>query len=422
MPPRTRIDDVGLLIRELDGLCSASQRVDREIAEEQNRTMAAVQEFPVLHRVLKRQSDDPCVVAHAIAEQLAVELARERAESFALEAEIELTRVHDIIHSTVYDLWCIDEPNLPHSPNACIDRLWAREFFKFVTIHWALAIIIVVAVFRAVFRYEHVVNHRLCTTIFITHGLRTTCFLCTGMPMINMRCRIDYTGRVTNGGGCGDYLFSGHAIIMIVCLLVLFHQRAISSPRWPLWFLVPLSVLFFGCVVGYAVEKWHYTVDILLACYFTPAVWAWTWQLYGPEVVGSKRTWWMPYPAIPSLGVPGGYRQLGHLTVFAIIIGGTIGFGAVGVSVSAAVQLDEVFGALMGLLLSAGGLCAMASEVTHIPGELRTPDFGHPALLCTCCCQGDEDEDGKGYFVVASPVPPVPAELAALADVGDKSD
>ena len=266
------------------------------------------------------------------------------------------------------------------------------------------------------------------------------------MPMINKRCRIDYTGRVTNGGGCGDYLFSGHAIIMIVCLLVLFHQRAISSPRWPLWckftvtmhsgaratfsdrlvvsaVLVPLTVLFFGCVVGYAVEKWHYTVDILLACYFTPAVWAWTWQLYGPEVVGSKRTWWMPYPAIPALGVSGGYKQLGHLTVFGIIIGGTIGFGAVGVSISAAVQLDEVFGALMGLLLSAGGLCAMASETTHVPGELRTPDLGHPALMCMSCCLGDEDEDGHGYFAVASPVPPVPAELAALADVGDnKSD
>jgi hypothetical protein len=44
------------------------------------------------------------------------------------------------------------------------------------------------------------------------------------------------TGRVSNGGGCGDYLFSGHAIIMWVCMLVLFHQRAISAPRWPLWY------------------------------------------------------------------------------------------------------------------------------------------------------------------------------------------
>ena len=90
--------------------------------------------------------------------------------------------------------------------------------------------------------------------------------------MMNKSCRVEYSGRVSNGGGCGDYLFSGHAIIMWVCMLVLFHQRAIAAPRWPLWFLVPLSALFTLCVVSYAVERWHYTVDILLASYFTPAV------------------------------------------------------------------------------------------------------------------------------------------------------
>ena len=69
--------------------------------------------------------------------------------------------------------------------------------------------------------------------------------------------------------------------------------------------------------------------------------------------------------------------------------GGTVGFGAVGVSVSVAVQLDEVFGALIGLLLTAGGLCFAATEVTDVPGELRTPDFGHPALCGFRCCYTD---------------------------------
>ena len=68
-----------------------------------------------------------------------------------------------------------------------------------------------------------------------------------------------------------------------------------------------------------------------------------------------------------------GYIVVGKGLVFLIIIGGTIGFGAIGVSVSIAVQVDEVFGALIGLLITAGGLCYVATEITEVPGELRTP-------------------------------------------------
>lgn len=85
----------------------------------------------------------------------------------SMQAELELTRVGDLIHDTIYKWFCIDEPHLPHSPQACVDRLWLRQFCGWVSIHWAIAIIIVVAVYRAVFKYEYVVQHRLCTTIFV---------------------------------------------------------------------------------------------------------------------------------------------------------------------------------------------------------------------------------------------------------------
>ena len=290
------------------------------------------------------------------------------------------------MHDTLYAWWCLDKPHLPHSPQACVDRLELRAFFKAVSIHWAIAIIIGVLAFRAVFRYEYVVAHRLCVTIILTHAIRVTTFVATGLPMMNLSCRVKFD-RVSNGGGCGDYLFSGHAIVIVVCMLMLLHQRAIAAPRWPLWLLVPLALLFACCVLGYALERWHYTVDILLACLFAPAVWAWTFHLFGPEIVGSRRSWWLPLPA--ALG--GGAKQLTHAVVFTIILGGTGLNAAVGVSASFAVQLDAVFGALLGLLLTVGGLCLIATEVTHEAGELRTPRFAsHPALLCdrVCSCAG----------------------------------
>ena len=57
---------------------------------------------------------------------------------------------------------------------------------------------------------------------------------------------------------------------MIVCILMMFHQRAIHAPRWPQVPLWILTILFTIVVIGYAVERWHYTVDILLAVYITP--------------------------------------------------------------------------------------------------------------------------------------------------------
>lgn len=83
------------------------------------------------------------------------------------QTELELTKVRDLIHDSIYKWWCIDEPNLPHSPQACVDRLWLRSFCRWVSIHWAIAIIIAVAVTRATFYFEYVVAHRLCTTIFV---------------------------------------------------------------------------------------------------------------------------------------------------------------------------------------------------------------------------------------------------------------
>lgn len=100
MPPYTSLKDIRTLVRSLDGLCDSppaddnsesatiqgdeEQEVQGPAAAELAASLAAAKDDPVAHRLLRRQSEDPCVVAHAIAEELAVELARERSESFAL--------------------------------------------------------------------------------------------------------------------------------------------------------------------------------------------------------------------------------------------------------------------------------------------------------------------------------------------------
>jgi hypothetical protein len=143
-------------------------------------------------------------------------------------------------------------------------------------------------------------------TVCTTRLLRVSCFSATTLPVVNLDCRLTFEG-IQNGGGCGDYLFSGHAIIQATFLLML-HEQQSSSLRLPvpvLLLLCSLSVVALGerkrtprsadkrktldrltdrsaprdrCAIchtgGYALERHHYSVDVLLACYLTPACWA----------------------------------------------------------------------------------------------------------------------------------------------------
>ena len=110
MPPRTSLEDIQTLIGGLDGLCDSPAAEshasndkgsgnpkdwDQDPAGvELAASLASVEDDPVAHRLLRRQSKDACVVAHAIAEELAVELARERSESFALSVSECQPRYH----------------------------------------------------------------------------------------------------------------------------------------------------------------------------------------------------------------------------------------------------------------------------------------------------------------------------------------
>ena len=46
---------------------------------------------------------------------------------------------------------------------------------------------------------------------------RVSCFASTTLPVIDLSCRLRFNG-IQNGGGCGDYLYSGHTIIHAVRL------------------------------------------------------------------------------------------------------------------------------------------------------------------------------------------------------------
>lgn len=87
---------------------------------------------------------------------------------------------------------------------------------------------------------------------------------------------------IVTGGGmsfsdnkkyCGDFIFSGHTMILLLCFLVVREY----TPRRLVWLhLVCLAGLTFGVTV-LLLSRGHYSIDVLVAYWITSRVW-WTYH------------------------------------------------------------------------------------------------------------------------------------------------
>eukprot|EP01052_Picozoa_sp_SAG31_P004400 SAG31_NODE_182_length_21094_cov_4.426721_5_plen_181_part_00 len=146
---------------------------------------------------------------------------------------------------------------------------------------------LVTLVYRGAFNGEYVLIHRTIAAFVLIRLMRTAAFVATTLPIINISCRARFSG-ITNGGGCGDYLFSGHGSIIVVSMCLFWSQRNDYAPRWPLVFLLPLSMLLVLVLVGYAIERWHYTIDVVLGLFCPAGIWVSLRPIFGPELVWAR--------------------------------------------------------------------------------------------------------------------------------------
>jgi hypothetical protein len=279
----------------------------------------------------------PPPAATAALDALLLQLALATATAEARGARQELGRIRDPVHDRLFGWLCFGEesqaapadtqqagpPEVPSLAQAagrqltldnealrrsqgCAGIPWLALLLKYDTIGWVLVLVLLSCIYRALLCYEYLPTVQVVLTVCTTRLLRVSCFSATTLPVVNLDCRLTFEG-IQNGGGCGDYLFSGHAIIQATFLLML-HEQQSSSLRLPvpvLLLLCSLSVVALGerkrtprsadkrktldrltdrsaprdrCAIchtgGYALERHHYSVDVLLACYLTPACWA----------------------------------------------------------------------------------------------------------------------------------------------------
>ncbi len=259
--------------------------------------------------------------------ELGIELARARAAETARGWQQTLTRTRDVIHDDLFSPLCLtdDERESPENapPQHCHRYRWLTTIFRYDTISWAIMVIVFQQAYRSLLCYEYGPSIQVILTIAVARLLRVTCFAATTLPVIMVECRLAHDG-IQNGGGCGDYLFSGHAVMQFVTLCMIWDGHLRQRPRWPLSLLLLATIasgtkpgkyssssfrvctqiisshlrsighpiflpsrrasgscsLRDGCwrragvaLFGYTLERYHYTVDVLLAGYLTVGAW-----------------------------------------------------------------------------------------------------------------------------------------------------
>lgn len=130
--------------------------------------------------------------------------------------------------------------------------------------------------------YRHLEAFRFFMTCHANLILcRALSFSGTTLPDPSQMCHVSiYVG------GCHDLIFSGHVMIMTLCVLELVHF-------FPLWRITRLYFYISSSISAFMVisTRNHYTVDVYLSLYITVAVFFLT--LYFPPLI---RVWETPRP------------------------------------------------------------------------------------------------------------------------------
>jgi shingomyelin synthase len=165
---------------------------------------------------------------------------------------------------------------------------------------WALdvsEILIMVATITAsliVVFHKHrlILIRRVCLIVGLLYGYRAITMIVTVLPSANPEYRCDpklnhtittlevarRVVKIISGFGltingqhvyCGDFIFSGHTMILILCYLIIseYTPRCLFPIHWLAWLTAVTGVVMLMLARG------HYSIDVILAYFITTRLW-----------------------------------------------------------------------------------------------------------------------------------------------------
>merc|ERR1712240_456641 len=158
-----------------------------------------------------------------------------------------------------------------------------------------MGIATIVAALVVVFhKHRCILIRRVCVIVGLLYGYRAVTMIVTVLPSSNKDYHCDAqlnhtitTGevihrvlKIMSGFGlsingqhvyCGDFIFSGHTMILILCYLIIVEYAPVATWCWLLHWLLWLIAI--SGVLMLMVSRGHYTIDVIIAYFVTTRLW-----------------------------------------------------------------------------------------------------------------------------------------------------
>jgi len=183
-------------------------------------------------------------------------------------------------------------PALPPLPDITLDHIpyhkWALDVSE-ILIMIATIVAALVVVFH---KHRCILIRRVCVIVGLLYGYRALTMIVTVLPSANKQYHCDVqlnhtitTGEVVHrvlkimsGFGlsingqhiyCGDFIFSGHTMILILCYLIIaeYTPRYLWLLHWLLWMVALAGVAML------MLSRGHYSIDVVIAYFVTTRLW-----------------------------------------------------------------------------------------------------------------------------------------------------
>lgn len=177
--------------------------------------------------------------------------------------------------SNIASYWSIDITDMPPVPDLFFESTIQHRSLTSIA-ELCMNIFLILTIFCILLRRDALkLYFRISICMSITYFLRMSIIIITNFPSPNVECEkivSNFFTRFTYNR-CGDLMFSGHTLIVSLCVLVWHSYDIFKGIVLRVISRLVAYVLGIFILINILVARNHYTVDVILGVYVTGFVW-----------------------------------------------------------------------------------------------------------------------------------------------------
>lgn len=178
------------------------------------------------------------------------------------------------LFSNISSYWSVDIEEAPPIPDLFFEIFNHRLLTFYVDT--MMNLFVAATMMCILFRRDAIkIYFRVFVCLSITYFLRMSLITITNLPSPNDDCIKIVRNFLTSFtyNRCGDLMFSGHTLMVSICVFTWHSYRILNDKRLSMLACVMAWVTGVVILLLILVSRNHYTVDVLLGFYITGCVW-----------------------------------------------------------------------------------------------------------------------------------------------------